>query len=576
MSHRSEGACLHPATLLRDSEVMTSFSSRSSFSSRGGGVVTLGGFGSSAGLSRAGTGMSVVSHRSGSVYGGAGGKGTRISTALSTSGGKLSSSGGGFGYGFGSGGGGGGGGGLLLSAFSLDAGDGDSISITEKQTMQNLNDRLAKYLEKVRTLEAANAKLEAQIREWGIGRTKVSTRDLSAHQIAIDELRSKILAAAAVNLNITLQIDNVKLAADDFRIKYENEVGLRQYVEADIAGLKKMLSDLSLAKSDLELQLDGLREEIAYLKKNHEEETLSYRTQLTGQVQVEVDAAPALDLNVVIAEIREQYEALVAKNRRDAELWFKNKSEVVQREMKSSAEVIQTSSMELKDGQNTVRNLELELQSLISMKASLEGNLAETEARFSAQMVSLQAMVTSMEAQLIQLRADTERSAQEYQALLSIKTRLELEIAEYRRLLEGQDLSSSSTITKKVITVVQELVDGVVVNSSTSTNTAIVEQEAPAIPHLEAETRIEERSSPIPPEYSSEKSVVIEGSEDDLSSTATVTKKVVTVVQELVDGVVVNSSTSTTSTIIEQDAPTITLLGEEARIEERISPIPPE
>ncbi|KAG7492331.1 hypothetical protein MATL_G00013130 [Megalops atlanticus] len=570
---------------------MTSFSGRSSFSSRGGGVVTLGGFGSSAGLSRAGTGMSVVSHRSGSVYGGAGGKGTRISSALSTSGGRVSSSGGGFGYGFGSGGGGGGGW-LSPSAFSLDAGDGDSISFTEKQTMQNLNDRLAKYLEKVRTLEAANAKLEAQIREWGISHTKISTRDLSTHQITIDELRSKILAAAAVNLNISLQIDNVKLAADDFRIKYENEVGLRQYVEADIAGLKKMLSDLSLAKSDLELQLEGLREEIAYLKKNHEEETLSYRAQLTGQVQVEVDAAPALDLNVVIAEIREQYEALVAKSRRDAELWFKNKTEVVQQEIKSSTEVMQTSSMELKDGQNTVRNLELELQSLISMKASLEGNLAETEARFSAQMVSLQAIVTSMEAQLIQLRADIERSAQEYQALLNIKTRLEMEIAEYRRLLEGgdtgyssessvvtmssgKDLSSSSTVTKKVITVVQELVDGVVVNSSTSTNTAILEQEASATPHLEAETRIEERSSPVP-EVSSEKSVVIEGSEDTLSSSATVTKKVVTVVQELVDGVVVNSSTSTTSTIIEQDAPTVTLLGEEARIDERISPIPPE
>lgn len=73
-------------------------------------------------------------------------------------------------------------------------------------------------------------------------------------------------------------------------------------------------------------------------------------------------------------------------------------------------------------------------------KASLEGNLAETEARYSAQMVSLQATVTGLEEQLVRLRANIETNSQKYEALLHIKTRLELEIAEYRRLLEGGDI----------------------------------------------------------------------------------------------------------------------------------------
>merc|ERR1739838_1141061 len=78
------------------------------------------------------------------------------------------------------------------------------------------------------------------------------------------------------------------------------------------------------------------------------------------------------------------------------------------------------------------------LQALLSMKASLELSLAELEGRYGAMMMSLQASVVSLEGQLTRIHADTERTGQEYRALLDIKTRLEMEITEYRRLLEGE------------------------------------------------------------------------------------------------------------------------------------------
>lgn len=55
------------------------------------------------------------------------------------------------------------------------------------------------------------------------------------------------------------------------------------------------------------------------------QDMLAMRSQIGGQVNVEVDAAPQQDLNTVLSDIREHYETVAEKNRKDLDAWYLNK-----------------------------------------------------------------------------------------------------------------------------------------------------------------------------------------------------------------------------------------------------------
>ncbi|XP_004859898.1 keratin, type I cuticular Ha1 [Heterocephalus glaber] len=310
----------------------------------------------------------------------------------------------------------------------------------DRETLQFLNERLASYLDRVRLLERENEELEKHLREASQQQPPMGkSPDYQPYFRTIEELQQKVLLTKADNTRLLVHIDNAKLAADDFRTKYETELSLRQLVESDINGLRRILDELTLCKSDLEAQVESLREELLCLKRSHEEEVAELRSQLGDHLDIEVAAAPPADLASMLEEMRRQYEAVVEAKHRDVEQWFSTQTEELSQQVATSSVQLQNYQSDIIDLKRTANTLEIELKAQSSLGDSLENTLTETEAHYGSQLAQMQGLIGNVEAQLAEIRADLERQNQEYQVLLDVRARLECEINTYRGLLDSED-----------------------------------------------------------------------------------------------------------------------------------------
>ncbi|XP_052462665.1 keratin, type I cytoskeletal 18 isoform X48 [Carassius gibelio] len=349
----------------------------------------------------------------------------------------------------------------------------------DKETMKGLNDRLAGYLSKVRLLEDSNIELEKQIKEALMRKGAESDRDWSAYEKIMNDLRNQLQEMTMDNARLFLQIDNARLAADDFKVKFESEQAMRQGVEQDLAGLRKMLDDTYMGRMQLEGQIESMREELVFLKKSHEEDVANLESQISdSQVNVQMESKNNADLNETINNIRTQYERAAQKSREETEEWYKNKFDSITAEVTQNTEALQAGKTELNELRRTKQTLEIDLQALHNMIRSLEDSLRETEARYAHEVNGYNSGLVQLEGELGQVRAQVERQAAEYDALLNIKSKLEAEIATYHCLLEGvvddegdknrEEFSLEQALyaapppsvgLKKAIVITQEIVD---------------------------------------------------------------------------------------------------------------------
>ncbi|KAJ8285978.1 hypothetical protein GJAV_G00033110 [Gymnothorax javanicus] len=317
------------------------------------------------------------------------------------------------------------------------------IRTNEKEQLQGLNDRFVTFIEKVHNLEQQNKVLEAEVTLLR-QRSSEPSRLHDLYEQEIRELRARVEELTHEKSQMHLDCVQMNETLDRLKEKLEEETRLREEAENTLKGYRKDVDDATLARLELEKKVESLLDEIAFLRKVHEEELQELQASLQAtQIQVEMDVSKP-DLSVALKDIRVQYESLSARNQQQAEEWYRSKFASVTEAAARNSDAVKQTKEELSEYRRQVQARTLEIESLRGQNEALERQLAEMEDRHGAEISDLQDTIQQLENALRSTKGEMSRHLREYQDLLNVKMALDIEIAAYRKLLEGEECRLST------------------------------------------------------------------------------------------------------------------------------------